>query len=351
MGRTVVGVDIGATGIRAVATTTRGRSLRVHRAGAVPLPTGVVVGGVIKDPAQVSAALKRLWHKSHFRTRNVATVVGADPAVLIRPSRVPHMASLADRRGVVLAAAPEILPVEIDRQYIDHHTVDVAPRANEDGSTTMMADVAVVAADRECVDAVMASIEGAGLRPVSIDITAFALTRFVSMAASGPGYLDVITHIGAHTVNLIGVVDGQPRFQRSLNEFSSGKVTAAIQEVLGCPLDVAENLKVTVAHLQGPEAPVVNEVVAVWTTATVNAIKTVLVNASRQSNTPLGRVWLSGGGARLATLAPQLKAQLGQDSTVAILEPATWVAKPDKLVKATESSGQDFTVALAASSR
>ena len=300
MSRTVVGVDIGATGIRAVEATTSGRSLHVRRAGAVPLPTGVVVGGVIKDPAQVTSALKALWRKARFSTRNVATVVGADPAVLIRSARVPYMAS---------------------------------------------------AADRECVDAVVAAIEGAGLRPVSIDITAFALTRFVSMAASGPGHLDVIAHIGAHTISLIGVGDGQPKFQRALNEFSSAKVTSAVQETLGCPLDVAENLKITVARLQGPEAPVVNEVVAVWTTATVNAIKSALVNASRQSNTPIGRVWLSGGGARLATLAPQLKAQLGQSATVAILEPATWVTKPDKLVKATESSGQDFTVALAASSR
>ena len=351
MSRTVVGVDIGATGIRAVESTTKGRSLNVRRAGAVPLPTGVVVGGVIKDPAQVSSALKTLWRRARFSTRNVATVVGADPAVLIRSARVPYMASTADRDGVVLAAAGDVLPVEVERQYLDHHIVFVGPRANEDGSTTMIADVALVAADRDCVDAVVTAVEGAGLRPVTIDITAFALTRFVSMAASGPGHLDVIVHIGAHTISLIGVGEGQPRFQRALNEFSSAKVTSGIQEVLGCPLDIAENLKVTVARLQGPEAPVVNEVVAVWTTATVNAIKAAIIGASQQSNIPIGRVWLSGGGSRLATLASQLKAQLGQTATVAILEPATWVTKPDKLVKATESSGQDFTVALAASSR
>ena len=348
---TVVGIDIGATGVRGVESMTSGRSLQVRRAGAVPLPVGAVVGGVIKDPAAVSDTLSLLWRKNRFGTRQVATVIGADPAVLIRSAVVQYMATAADRAGVVEAAAPDVLPVEVAKQYLDHHILSVRNRANEDGSTVAMADIAMVAADRDCVDAVVQSIEGAHLRPASIDVTAFALARFVAMAASGPGHLDVIAHIGAHTISLIGVVDGQPAFQRAMNEYASAHVTAAIQEVLGCSLAVAENLKVAVASLQGPEAATVAEVVAVWTTATVGAIKTALVNASRTSATPIGRVWLSGGGARLATLAPQLKAQLGHEATVAILEPATWVNKPDRLVRATESTGQDFTVALAASSR
>ena len=348
---TVVGLDIGATGIRGVEASVKGRELRVRRAGAVPLATGAVVGGVIQDPAAVSTALSVLWRKARFSTKKVATVIGADPAVLIRPATVDYMASAADRAGVVLDAAPDVLPVEADRQYLDHHVVAVRTRANEDGTTSLVADIALVAADRECVDAVITAVEGAGLRPVSIDVTAFALSRFVAMAASGPGHIDFIAHLGAHTVSLIGVADGQPAFQRALNEFGGAKVTAAVQEVLGCAEDVAEKLKINVTTLQGAEAAVVNEVVAVWTTATVSAIKDALVFASHQSATPIGRVWLSGGGARLATLGPQLKAQLGQAATVAILEPATWVNRPERLVKATETTGQDFTVALAASSR
>lgn len=351
MSRTIVGIDIGATGIRAVEAVVTGRDMQVRKAGAVPLTPGAVSGGVIKDAAAVASALKQLRRKSGITSRKVATVVGADPAVLIRPASVPYVADAKDRRGVVLAAAPEALPVEVDHQYLDHHIVGVRQRANEDGTQTTVADIALVAADRGCVDTVVAAIEGAGLQPVSIDVTAFALSRFVAMASSGPGHLDVICHIGADTISIIGVLGGQPAFQRALNEFSGARVTASVQEHLGCPPEVAENLKVTFATLTGADAAAVAQVVAVWTNATVGQIKTVIVEAARARNTPLGRVWLSGGGARLATLGPQLKAQLGVGATVAILEPATWLSKPDRLVKATEATGQDFTVALAAAAR
>jgi type IV pilus assembly protein PilM len=351
MNGTVVGIDIGATGIRGVEASVHGRTLAVHRAGAVPLPHGAVVGGVVQDEVAVTSALKSLFRKARFRTKSVATVIGADPAVLIRHAVVTYLESESDRNGVVAAKAPEILPVAADKQYLGHHVLSVRPLILEDGTKTSVADIALVAADRDCVDAVVQSIENAGLVPVGIDVTAFALTRFVAMAASGPGHLDVIAHMGAHTISLIGVSGGQPAFQRALNEFAGAKVTAAIQEVLRCSSDVAENLKVDVVNLQGPEAAVVNEVVAVWTNATVDALKTAIVGASTQSSLPIGRVWLSGGGARLATLAPQLKAQLSQGAQVAILDPATWVSKPDRLVRATQSTGQDFTVALAASSR
>lgn len=351
MSGTIVGIDIGATGIRAVEAVVKGRDMQVRKAGAFPLTPGAVVGGIVKDAPAVSSALKQLYRKSRFTTRRVATVVGADPAVLIRPATVPYIADAKDRRGVVLAHAPEVLPVEVDKQYLDHHIVGVRQRANEDGSHTTVADIALVAAERDCIDAVVAAIEGAGLLPVSIDVTAFALSRFVSMASSGPGHLDVICHIGADTISIIGVLNGQPAFQWAMNEFSGARVTAAIQEHLGCPPEVAENLKATFATLTGAEAAAASQVVAVWTNATVNQIKTVIVEAARARNTPLGRVWLSGGGARLATLGPQLKAQLGAGATVAILEPATWLSKPDRLVKATEATGQDFTAALAAAAR
>ena len=131
----------------------------------------------------------------------------------------------------------------------------------------------------------------------------------------------------------------------------AAKITGQIQEILSCPIEVAENLKVNVASLAGLEAQAVNEVVAAWTGATITEIRAALARATTAGGMPLGRVWLSGGGARLYSLGARLKAQLGNQSNVAILEPSTWVDKPERLVKAAEATGQDFTIALAASSR
>lgn len=351
MSDAIVGIDIGATGIRAVETIARGNTLQVRRAAAAPLPPGAVSGGVIENPTLVAAALRDLFRKGRFTTRKVATVIGADPAVLIRPAEVPYQPSAADQRAVVRAEADKFLPVAVDELYLDHHVIAVTPRENEDGSTTPLAMIALVGARRSAVDALVTTVENAGLEPVSIDVTAFALSRFVSMASSGPGIIDAIVHIGADTVSLIAVADGQPAQQRALNTHSGAKLTGQIQEQLACPLPVAETLKVTVATLTGPEAQTVNEIVGAWAGLTVDAILDLLGRITRGLGMPLGRVWLSGGGARLYSLAARLKAQLGAQGNVAVLEPSTWVGKPDRLVKAADTTGQDFTIALAASIR
>lgn len=347
----IVGIDFGATGIRAVEVTGTSRGLKVRAAAAVPLSPGAIEDGSIKDPAAVAAALKSLFRKGRFRTRKVATVIGADPGVVVRTAPVPLMANPADQRALVLEAAPEVLPVTVANSYVDYHVMDVRTEPQPDGTSADRAYVSVVAADRSDVDAVVQALEMAGLVALSIDITTFTLARLVAQASSGPGHLDAIAHIGANTVSLIGTADGQPVFERSLKEYAGARVTSAVQEVLGCSPEQAERFKIDAAQLTGPEAPTVNQVVDAWTAATVNAILDALVRDARHAGLPIGRVWLSGGGARLGTLARRLKAQIAPGAQVAVIDPAIWVTKPERLVRASQSTGQDFTVALAASIR
>ncbi len=325
--------------------------MTVRRAAAVPLAPGVVINGAIKDVGAVTAALKALYRKGKFTTRRVAAVVGADPNVLIRPARVPQTRSETDLAALVAHAATEALPVPVETQYIGHHVVGVGQKINDDGSVVPVSEVALVAADRTVVDALVKAIEDAGLSPVSIDAAAFALTRFVNTSASGPNRLDVIAHIGAHTIDVIGVTDGQPAFQRSMHEFAGDKITDAITEYLQVPQADAEGFKTGTKRSTEMEAASVTEVMNVWTTATVNAIRQVVSEAAKSRNLTVGRVWLSGGGARLDTLAAHLNAVIGNGAKVAVLDPTTWLARPEKLVKAIDATHQDFTLALAAASR
>lgn len=347
----VVGIDIGATGVRAVEVAAQGKSLQVRRAGAVPLAPGAVVGGAIKDVAAVTTALKLLYRKNRFSTRKVATVVGADPNVLIRPAQIAHAKSDTDMAALALAAANEVLPVDVNSQYVGHHVVGVTTKHNEDGSAVPMAEIALVSADRAVIDALVKAVEDAGLIPTSIDAEAFALSRFVNKASSGPNRIDVIAHIGAHTIDVIGVTDGQPAFQRSMHEFAGDRVTDAITDYLQVPRDDAEDIKTGKKQVSDMDRASVNEVMSVWTSATVNAIRQVVTEAAKSRNLTVGRVWLSGGGAQLGTLAAHLNAVIGGGAKVTVLDPTTWLAKPEKLVKVTEATKQDFTLALAAGSR
>src|SRR5437773_5416190 len=90
----VVGLDIGATGVRAAVIAQRvdgGRpSVTVHGLGRVDLDRGVVTNGVVQEPGALTAALTRLWNEFGFECRNV--VLGAaSHQVLVRAMTIPNL--------------------------------------------------------------------------------------------------------------------------------------------------------------------------------------------------------------------------------------------------------------------
>lgn len=348
-----IGVDIGTTGVRAVESVTSGTSVTVRRSGAVDLPPGAVVDGLVQDPDAVGAALKTLWRKYRFRSRKISLVLGSNEQILIRQASVPYTANKTHMEVMVRRAASDQMPVDVDGLVLSHHVVAVRTELAEDGSSNEVADIVLIGAHRTAVDTLVRAVEIAGLHPVRIDATVFALTRFVTQAASGPGRLDFVVHMGADTVLLIGLTGGQFAFIQSMNHYSGQMITEDIQTQINGTLAAAEKLKLSAgaqsAALPVHGAEVVGPVMAAWITAIVREIREALISTSRGAGMPVGRVWLSGGGAGLPSLAQRLGAELSDGTSVANLDASAWVSAPEKLLRVSESTGHDLTVALAAS--
>src|SRR2546421_437391 len=79
---TRIGVDIGATAVRAAELSMRGTPPSLVRAAQVPLEPGAVAGGEIRNPEAVAAALRELWHRGHFRSREVVLGVSNQRVVV-----------------------------------------------------------------------------------------------------------------------------------------------------------------------------------------------------------------------------------------------------------------------------
>ena len=60
MSSSVVGLDIGSSGIRAVQVRTRKGKATIEKAGFAPLDRGVIENGEIRDAAKLTAAIKEL---------------------------------------------------------------------------------------------------------------------------------------------------------------------------------------------------------------------------------------------------------------------------------------------------
>lgn len=348
MASTVVGVDVGATSVRGVEVQS-GRTLSASRAATVPLPVGAVVDGAVVDSGAVADALRTLWKEGKFSTRKAALVLGGTPKVLVRPATVPYQRDKKLMGLVVRAEANKVLPVDLEGRHVDFHVLGTRKTTNPEGQAMEMADVMVVAAEKAPVDNLVAAAQDAKVRPVSVDLTPFALIRLLARVSANDGSLEVILHVGADTVQLIGVTDGQPAFMQSLNDYAGSRVTATIEENFGLSTQDAERIKKETSERIGTaDDGDVHTVINTWVTALVQAARQQITSTAQRANRPVGRVWLSGGGARIGGLATRLGAEL--EAQVSVIDPGTWVTKADRLRAASED-GQDLTVALAAGSR
>src|SRR2546430_6153142 len=75
MGRTRIGLDVGSTAVRAAEVASNGRPSLV-RAAQVALPSGAVESGEIRDPGAVVDALRELWKRGGFKSKQVYMGVG-----------------------------------------------------------------------------------------------------------------------------------------------------------------------------------------------------------------------------------------------------------------------------------
>ncbi|MDD2857402.1 MAG: type IV pilus assembly protein PilM [Candidatus Nanopelagicales bacterium] len=296
MGRsrgTLVGLDIGTTGVRAVELRTDGRTgqTTVHRAAAVPLPHGAMRGGRVIDAKVVARALRQLWKAGRFSSRHVAFAI-TDANLLTRQLELPWMAP-ADFASALRYQVQESLPIDMAAAQLDYHLLDEITRLDAKGHLVDENRILVVATERSQALELAGVVRSAGLVPVVADIAPFAHIR----AACG-GVLPTdqepraIVDIGAEQVTVTVHAGGQPRFIRTLNPLGGLQATSAIADALDLDREAAELLK-RETGLNGP-APAL---VPVAESSVFQAVAgTVTIGLAPSTATALGELnmWATG---------------------------------------------------------
>ena len=96
--RSLVGLDIGSSAVKAVELKPAGKSFRVVGYGAEPVPPDAIVDGAIIDGAAVADAIRRLFDSHGLKTREVVASLSGT-AVIVKKITVPPMSP--DRTGRV----------------------------------------------------------------------------------------------------------------------------------------------------------------------------------------------------------------------------------------------------------
>jgi type IV pilus assembly protein PilM len=173
----VVGVDIDSDSVAAAAPAANG----VVKAGVERLPDGAVIGGEVADVSAVSAALSRLFSRGKLPKQ--ARLAVASQSVAFRTVRLPMIEDPEQLKSAVRFQAQEQIPMPLDSAVLDHQVIGA--RVDDDGSRHV--EVAVVAARRQSIEAILAAARDAGLDPVGIDLAAFGMIRALAAPTAEPG--------------------------------------------------------------------------------------------------------------------------------------------------------------------
>lgn len=305
-----IGLDIGSSAVRvAEVEQRRGGSLRLKRYGEVALPPGAVVDGDVVEPMVVADALRELWGSTGVRGRNVAVGL-ASQRVTVRPIDLPDLPESELAAAVRMQAADQ-LPMPVDEALLDYVLVE----RYAVGDDRQNIRVLLVAAEREMVERLLAAVTAAKLRPVLVDLDAFALLRSLATSTEAGDETELIVDIGAAVTKIAVHRGGHPLFVRMVR-LGGDASTRQLQQVLDLSWEEAEKAKLGAsgAMAAGVELDPDDERARVLESGVQRAITEVRDSLaffhSQHDDVAVERVVLSGGASLAPNLADRLQAAL-----------------------------------------
>lgn len=356
-GRSAIGLDIGTSAVRAAQVSQTRNGVVLERFGEAPLAPGAVRDGEVVDRDLVIAALKQLWHQHRLGSKKVILGV-ANQKVVVRQVDLPWIPP-GEMRRTLPFHVQDFIPMPVEAAVLDF--LPLSEKVSDSGGRSM--DGLLVAASRDMVLSAVAAAEGAGLRPVAVDLSSFALVRALAWPVA-PAYapaptppvppprsgdttqletvkvippstesppdispqplppqappvttepppVEALVDVGASVTNVVVHRGGVPLFVRILI-LGGQHIADAVSERTGAdPADAEETVRslglarsdVTPAAQTEPAA----RAIEIAGSEIVDEVRGSLdYYVASSGSAPVSRILLTGGGARLLGLAQRL---------------------------------------------
>jgi type IV pilus assembly protein PilM len=295
-----IGLDIGSTEVRLAEVEFAGKGPGAMGRGTltafsrVGLPRGAVQAGEVVDVSAVGGAIKQAHSAGGFSTKEVILGIGT-AAVVVREMELPEM-PMPQLRSSLPFQVQETLPMSADEALLDFFPT--GQRATDNAS--LLRGI-LVAAPKGLVSQNVLAVENAGLRPVMVDLSAFALLRS-QLSAQTAGQVTAFVDIGARTTTVVVAAHGVPRLVRMLPA-GGQDLTKAIASTLKVDEGQAEQIK-----QQPAVAPAeVREVIDQSLRTLVEGIRNTFVYySSSNPGAGIDHAVITGGGSYMSGLGQYL---------------------------------------------
>lgn len=328
-GASMVGLDVQPGYVAAVQARLNG-SLMIQRAAGRPLPPETVREGELLDERMLTETLKDLFHEGKL-PRRVRIGVANQRTVL----RVIELPPIDDRKALDAAVrfqAQDHMPMPLANAVLDFQPLGIA-----DTPAGPRQRVVVVAAQRDMVQRLMKAVQAAGLRPMGVDLSAFAMIRALhrraeseaaaDAAQEGPAMQDPSTlYLNVGGLTNLAIAEGLAcRFTRMV---SGGleSIASELAERHSIALPDARKLmgEVDLAS-EAPEDPVAADARVVLSSGVreiAGEVRNSLDFHRSQGGGEVGGIVLSGAALEISGFAQALEGELGVPLTQRLVEVA-----------------------------
>lgn len=296
--KSLVGVDIGSSSVKAVELQKKGGNLQLASLGYENLRADTIVDGQIMELNNVSDVISNIFTEHKIKTNQVAAGVSGH-SVIVKNIVVPKM-SEEELHESFSWHAEEHIPFDIADVNLDYQITGNA----DDALSVLMA-----ACKSDKIANVKQAIQLAGKHPVIIDVDAFALQNCYEVNyRPAPGVIVALLNIGASTMN-INILNGTRSVFARDASVGGSQYTSLLQKELGLSLEQAEGVKRGLPVPEGTEArpiqPIietVSDILALEIQKTMDFYRAT----AEDGESSIQKILLSGGGAKLTGLSDYL---------------------------------------------
>jgi type IV pilus assembly protein PilM len=366
--KTIVGLDIGSTHIRGVEAIQGDGPLKIKAMASIALPHGVIELGDIKDSAAFTKALKDLWQKGKFTTKDVRIVSNSQ-------SNITRLITLDWERDF-----KKTLPFKLKGEgmfdaaeyYFGYHTIQeymaqVEDRTSAEGfKEVRKKDILLAGSRRETTDSMINTFKAAGLKPVSIDMSPLALIRAERSDSDSNDAIDIHINIGASITTVVISLNDQPIYLRSIADVGGNTITKKILQALPhADFEYAEKIKFDSTEMlpvasvydrpasmfddedEDDDTNVAEKAIAAYSRDQMDVYPIIVeevsaiidnihqsieyfINTNRMGiGRNINKIFLSGGTARFSQIRSRLEREIGSGEAV-YTQPLTYLANTAK---------------------
>src|SRR5437763_6317142 len=298
--KTIVGLDIGSSSIKAVELKKVKGEVHVAHLGVERLGSDIVVDSMIVDSGSVCSAISKLFSERRFGSKLVATAVSGHSVIVkkISMQTVPEN----EVPELLQTEAAQYIPFDMNDVNIDYQVL------TEDPNEPQM-DVLLAAVKKDQILNYTNVLSLAGKIPEVVDIDAFALQNcYEYNYEPSPSSTVALLNIGASVMNINIVKGSTPLFTRDVS-VGGNRYTDALQKELDLSYDQAESFKLgerigTVSEdAKGPVLQQVTEIIVLEIQKTFDFFRATAAGEH------IERIYLAGGSVMISGLMEALRTE------------------------------------------